>query len=179
MEAGSKKYVVGIYNDDEVTLNAVHQVRGKGIRIHEVYSPFPIHGIDPALGYKRSRLPIAAFMFGATGLTCAISLISLTLGSDWPMNVGGKPHVSVTMVPVSFEGTVLFAALGMVGTFLLASSLGPGSKKVIFDPRASDDKFVMAVGLDSNANHSAEQIKDAMRQSGAIEVYEKEVEDNG
>ncbi len=175
MAADTNKYIVGIFNDDEVILNAVPQVRGKGIRIHEVYSPFPIHGIDPALGYKRSRLPMAAFMFGATGLTCAVSLISLTMGSDWPMNVGGKPHVSVTMVPVSFEGTVLFTALGMVGTFLLASKLGPGSNKTIFDPRASDDKFVMAISLDANTQLSAEEIMQTLRQQGATEVYEKEV----
>ena len=177
MHVESNKYIVGVYNDDEVILNAVPQVRGKGIRIHEVYSPFAIHGMDPALGYKRSRLDIAAFLFGLTGLSCAVSLIGLTMGSDWPMNVGGKPHVSVTMVPVSFEGTVLFTALGMVGTFLLASSLGPGSNKTVFDPRASDDKFVMAVALDNNANHSAEEIMEAMRTSGAAEVYEKEVID--
>jgi len=176
MELGPKKYIVGVYNDDDVILKAVPQVRSKGIRIYEVYSPFAIHGMDPALGYKRSRLPIAAFMFGACGLAGAISLISLTNGSDWPMNVGGKPHVSVTMVPVSFEGTVLIAALGMVTTFMLASNLGPGSKKVIFDPRASDDKFIMAIAAESNKNTSIDAIKETLRASGAIEVYEKEVE---
>jgi hypothetical protein len=176
MELGTQKYIVGIYSDDDVILHAVPQVRAKGIRIHEVYSPFAIHGMDPALGYKHSRLPIAAFMFGTCGLLGAFSLITLTNGSDWPLNIGGKPHVSVTMVPVSFEGTVLIAALGMVGTFLLASGLGPGSKKTIFDPRASDDKFVMAVNVSKNKNVSVEDIKEAMRQSGAIEVYEKEVE---
>jgi len=176
MEHGPKKYIIGVYADDDVVLQAVPQVRAQGIRIYEVYSPFPIHGIDPALGYKRSRLPIAAFMFGATGLTCAITLISLTMGSDWPLNVGGKPHVSVSMVPVVFEGTVLFAALGMVGSFFLASNLGPGSKKVIFDPRASDDKFIIAIEVDSNKKTPEEDIKQALRNTGAIEVYEKEVE---
>ena len=175
MEHGPKKFIIGVYSDDDVVLAAVPKVRAKGIRIHEVYSPFPIHGMDPALGYRRSRLPIAAFMFGATGLTCAFLLISLTMGSDWPLNVGGKPHVSVTMVPVTFEGTVLFSALGMVGTFLLASSLGPGSKKVIFDPRASDDKFVVAIEVDANKKTSLDDIKTALRESGAEEVYEKEV----
>jgi hypothetical protein len=64
----------------------------------------------------------------------------------------------------------------MVTTFMLASNLGPGSKKVIFDPRASDDKFIMAIAAESNKNTSIDEIKETLRASGAIEVYEKEVE---
>jgi len=65
----------------------------------------------------------------------------------------------------------------MVGTFLLASRLGPASKKVIFDPRASDDKFIVAIEADANKKTTVDEIKESLRQSGAIEVYEKEVEE--
>ena len=56
----SKNYVVGIFNDEDVLLHAVEDIRGKGVKIEEVYSPFPVHGLDEMLGYKRSRLPIAS-----------------------------------------------------------------------------------------------------------------------
>lgn len=169
------KYIVGIFDDDEQTIDAVKHVRGAGIKIHEVYSPFPIHGIDPALGYKRSRLPQAAFMFGCLGLACALTLMFGTMAVDWPMNIGGKPYYGPQFIPIAFEATVLFTALGMVGTFFLASGLGPGANKVVFDPRSTDDKFVMAIELSRNTNHTSDAIMDAVRQAGASEVYVKEV----
>lgn len=173
--SATKQFLIGVYEDDEATIAAVRSVRAAGVKVHEVYSPFPIHGIDDALGYKRSRLPIAAFMFGATGLTCAALLQTLTLGVDWRMNIGGKPHIAPPdFVPISFEGTVLCAALGMVGTFLVASKLGPGSKKMVLDPRASDDKFILAIDLEKNAGMSELQITEILKGSGASEVHQKE-----
>ncbi|MEP2298094.1 quinol:electron acceptor oxidoreductase subunit ActD, partial [Algoriphagus sp.] len=56
-------FVTGVFEDEDVLLQAIKQVRSSGIKIHEVYSPYPVHGIDDYLGYKRSKLPIAAFLF--------------------------------------------------------------------------------------------------------------------
>jgi len=174
--SGIKSYLVGVYDDDEVLLNAVTAIKDKGVKIMEAFSPFPVHGIDPALGIKRSRLPQAAFIFGATGTTFALSLQIITLGFDWPLNVGGKPHLPFpSFIPVSFELTVLFAALGMVGTFLAASGLGPGSKKTIFDPRCSDDKFILVFELDKNKQFSVDQLTEMVKSTGASEVNLKDI----
>ena len=54
-------FIVGIYEDEDVLLKAISRIREEGIKIYEVYSPFPVHGIENSLGYKRSRLSIAAF----------------------------------------------------------------------------------------------------------------------
>jgi Protein of unknown function (DUF3341) len=172
----TNKYLVGVYEDDEVLLSAVHSVRHAGVNVYEVYTPFPIHGMDDALGYKRSRLDIAAFMFACTGTVFAVTMMTLMLGVDWPMNIGGKPFVAPPdFIPISFEMTVLFAALGMVTTFLLASGLGPGANKMVLDPRFSDDKFILAVDLDRN-QLSSDQITLLLRESGAAEVNTKEVD---
>jgi hypothetical protein len=171
-----KSYLVGVYDDDDVLLAAIPSLREKGARILEAFTPFPVHGIDPALGIKRSRLPQAAFIFGATGTTCALCLQILTLGFDWPMNIGGKPHLAFpSFIPVSFELTVLFAALGMVGTFLLSSGLGPGSNKTVFDPRSSDDKFILVFDLEKNRQFSPEQLSEMIKASGASEVNQKDI----
>lgn len=174
--AETKRYLIGVYDDDEVMLQAIKKLRGSGAKILEAFTPFPIHGIDDALGYKRSRLPQAAFLFGATGTTCALTLQISTLGFDWPLNVGGKPFLPFpTFIPVTFELTVLLAALGMVGTFLLASGLGPGAKKVVFDPRASDDKFILVFDLSKNKSFTKEQLGLLIQETGASEVNEKEI----
>lgn len=176
MSAPQGNFLVGVFDDDEVILHATYAVREKGVKVYEVYSPFPVHGIDEALGYKRSRLDIAAFLFGMCGTLTAVTMQSIMLGVDWPMIIGGKPHIAPpSFVPVSFELTVLSAALGMVFTFLLASGLGPLSKKIVFDPRASDDKFIMAIDMGANSQFDAESLSHLLKENGASEVSLKEV----
>jgi hypothetical protein len=172
----SKKFLVGIYDDEDVLIKAVKKVRSSGVRIHEVYTPFPIHGLDTALGYKRSRLPIAAFLFGLTGTSCAILMISYMMGYDWPMIIGGKPYLPIPdYVPVTFELTVLFSALGMVATFLITNNLWPGKKPLMYDSRSTDNKFVMAVDLSKN-KLASDEIIGILKNFGAIEVNTKQVE---
>ena len=90
----TKKYILGLFRDEEPLLHAVHELRKEGNKIHEVYTPFPVHGLDEALGYKRSRLPRAAFLFGCLGGTLGLSMQAWMLGVDWPMNIGGKPALA-------------------------------------------------------------------------------------
>src|ERR1051325_9282662 len=121
-----ENFLVGIFDDEHVLLSAVENIRDKGVKIKEVYSPFPVHGLDEVLGYKRSRLPIAAFMFGMTGTSLALLMQIWMLGYDWPMIIGGKNFVSLPpFIPVTFELTVLLSALGMVATFLMVSDMKP------------------------------------------------------
>ena len=169
----NNRYLIGIYEDEDVLLHAVEHVRHSGVKIHEVFTPFPIHGMEDAIGYKRSRISKAAFLFGLTGFICAHSMIYYMLNHDWPMDIGGKSTLPYPdFIPVSFEATVLFAAFGMVGTFLVVSNLLPGKKPQIFDIRSTDDKFVVAVNLDENTK-SVDEISTLLRNEGASEVYEK------
>ena len=175
MEA-NKNFVLGVYDDEDVLLKAVAKVRGAGVKIHEVFSPFPVHGLDEALGYRRSRLPIAAFLFGMTGTSLAITMQTWMLGYDWPMIIGGKNFISLPpFVPVTFELTVLLAALGMVGTFMIISDLKPYRKPRIFDKRITDDKHVMAIDLAKN-NISKDEISAILKEAGASEVNDKSFE---
>lgn len=169
-------YVLGVYDDEDVLMNAVHKVRGEGVKIEEVYSPFPVHGLEDALGYKRSWLSIAAFLFGITGTTLAITMQAGMMTVDWPMIIGGKDYFPFpSFIPVTFELTVLLASFGMVGTFLGISNLKPWGKPRIFDIRITDDKHVMAIDLDSNSK-SENDIKKVLQGSGAIEVNNKTFE---
>lgn len=169
--ASEKNFVYGVFDDDEVIKKAAQDVIDKGVKVYEVYSPFPLHGIDPILGYPLSRLPIAAFLFGLTGTILALTLQIYTLGVDWPMIIGGKPFLAFPdFIPITFEATVLISALGMVATFFIVSDLKPYGQKIMFDKRSTDDKFVIAVEVASNKKFTEEQLAETLKSSGAIEV---------
>lgn len=169
-----KHFVVGIFDDEDILLKGIKKVRNSGVKIQEVYSPFPVHGIDDALGYKKSRLPIAAFMFGMTGTGLALLMQIWMLGYDWPMIIGGKNFASLPpFIPVTFELTVLLSALGMVGTFMIVSDMKPYKWPRQFDIRSTDDKHVMAIDLAVNAGKSKDDLSRILKDSGASEVNEK------
>lgn len=170
----NKDFVVGIFDNEDILIEGVDKLREQGVKIHEVYSPFPVHGLDEALGYKRSRLPIAAFMFGMTGTSLALLMQIWMLGYDWPMIIGGKNFASLPpFIPVTFELTVLIAALGMVATFMIVSDMKPYKWPRQFDLRSTDDKHVMAIDLASNGSKSKEDLKQLVREAGASEANEK------
>jgi hypothetical protein len=172
MEA-NKDFVVGVFTDEDVLVHAVENIRDKGVKIHEVYTPFPVHGLDEALGYKRSRLPIAAFLFGLTGTSLALLMQIWMLGYDWPMIIGGKNFASLPpFIPVTFELTVLLSAFGMVGTFFIVSDMKPYKYPRQFDLRSTDDKHIMAIDLATN-KLSKDEIGRILKDNGASEVNEK------
>jgi hypothetical protein len=173
----NKHFLVGIFDDQDDLLHAVGHIRHAGVKIHEVYTPYPIHGLEHELGYERSYMPKAAFLFGATGTTLAITMQTGMMGVDWPMIIGGKSFLAIPdFVPVTFESTVLLASFGMVGTFLVASALHPLKAPRLFDRRSTDDKLVMAIDLGNNSM-SEEQIKAILKENHANETYRKDFTD--
>ena len=173
MEHSSKNYLIGIYDDEEVVLSAVKQVKSAGVKVHEVYSPFAVHGLDVAIGHPRTRIPVAAFLFGVTGTCCALFLTIWTMGIDWPMIVGGKDFIALPdFIPVTFEVTVLMAAFGMVFTFWLSNGLWWGNDARMLDVRSTDDMFVMAIDIASNKMSQVDMERELLN-SGAIEIKVK------
>jgi len=170
----NKKVIYGIFDDEEVLLQSVKEIRSKHISIREVYSPFPIHGLDHELGLERTRLAITAFIYGAIGLIVAFSMTYYIMIADWPQNIGGKPSFSYYMnmpafVPILFEMTVLFAAHLMVITYFFRSKLFPGQTASNPDIRTTDDKFLMEI-----ESEDEKIISDLLKQTGATEITVKE-----
>ena len=148
-----KKFVVGNFDDEEVLFPAVKKVRRAGYKIHDVFTPFPIHGLDHAMGLRDTSLHTAGFIYGITGTTTAVSFITWALTVDWQINFGGKPYFSLpAWIPITFELTVLFAAVGMVLTFCWLCQLAPFVRKDHFNPRSTDDLFVMAIECTDRTN---------------------------
>ncbi len=169
MEAS--KVIHAIYTDDDVLMNAVKKVKAERHHIEEIYTPFPVHGLDKALGLAPTRIAIAAFMYGCVGLTVAVVMMNFIMIEDWPMDIGGKPSFSYienmpAFVPIMFELTVFFAAHLMVITFYLRSRMWPFKKAENPDPRTTDDHFLMEIAVHGNENELTELLKE----TGAVEI---------
>jgi hypothetical protein len=164
-----KRYVVACFADEEVLFPAVKRVRNAGYKIQDIYTPFPVHGLDHALGMRETSLHTAGFIYGITGTTTAVTGMSWVFSHDWPMNIGGKPNFALpAFIPIIFELTVLFAAVGMVMTFCYLCQMAPFVKKHHFHPRATDDLFVMAIECTERTN--VNDLKAFVQSAGAVEV---------
>lgn len=160
--------IYGLYNDEEDLLRAVKQAKAEHLDIYDVYSPFPVHGLDPILGLEESRLHVAGFIYGAIGTCTAFLGMTWIFTKDWPNIFGGKPYWSVpAFIPITFELTVLFAAIGMTVTFYIVNGLGPGVVNQHLDERITDDKFCIAFDKSAVDHQAAESF---FKQTGAAEV---------
>jgi hypothetical protein len=173
------KRIYGIYEDEEVLMQAISTLKGRGVQCKDVQSPFPIHGIEKLLNVPRTRISIAAFMYGITGTSLALLMTWYMMISDWPINIGGKPNFLFYMnlpafIPVTFELTVFCAAHGMALTFLLRSKLLPGVTAPIPHPRLTDDKFVLHVDVKDEGKLN--EVVSMMKESGASDVMLKSMQ---
>ena len=169
MEAS--KVIHAIYTDDDVLMSAVKKVKAERYHIEEIYTPFPVHGLDKAMGLAPTRIAITAFIYGLIGLTVAIVMMNFIMIEDWPQNIGGKPSFSYienmpAFVPIMFELTVFFAAHLMVITFYLRSRMWPFKNAENPDPRTTDDHFLMEIAVDGNE----EELESLLKETGAVEI---------
>lgn len=169
-----KHFVLAIYDCEEKLLAAAHKAKEKNYKFYDIYTPFPVHGLDDAMGIKRSILPYVTFAMGTLGLIIAASAQIWMSSMNWPINVGGKPFISLpAFIPISFELTVFFAAHMTVGAFLFLNKLYPGRKPVIFDINQTCHTFVVV--HEKEAVDLAEVSK-FYTDNGAREVRENSLE---
>ncbi len=168
----SKTVIHGIYDDEVQLIEGVSALRSQGISIKDVFTPFPVHGLDHAMGLKRTRIAITSFLYGITGTSLGTLMMWYMMVHDWPTDIGGKPSFAYYMnipafVPITFECTVLCAAHGMAITFFLRSWILPGVTPKNPDPRTTDNKFLILLEA-SDAQKSA--IESTLKKTGASEV---------
>jgi len=164
-----KKFVVGVFDEESSVVNAVRKVRKAGFRLHDVYTPFPIHGLDREMGLRDTSIHTAGFIYGITGTSLALGFMTWIFTKDWPLNIGGKPHFALpAWIPIMFEFTVLLSAVGMVLTFCYVCQLAPFVKKHHFHLRSTDDKFVMVIDISAGNNES--EVTDFLTGLGATEI---------
>jgi hypothetical protein len=171
------KIIYAMYDDDAVLYEGAKKLVSKGIKIGDVFSPFPIHGIDPIIGVRKTRLAICAFIYGLTGMGLALSGMYYFNISDWPMNIGGKPNFTLlqnlpAFIPITFELTVLCTAHGMAITYFLRNKTLPGMQAKNPDPRTTDDKFMVQINT-ADVAMDEESIVAELESTGAIEITKR------
>ena len=176
MAAESKKVLYGLYNDEEDLKSAVQTAHQSHLAILDVLTPFPVHGLDPVLGLKESRLHYLGFIYGSIGCLFGFGFMSWAVVSDWPIVFGGKPYWPIpAYIPITFEMTVLFAAWGMTITFYTICGMWPGVKAKILDNRITDDKFCIAFDVTSNSENEVGGLQAFFSKTGAAEVHVKTI----
>lgn len=167
----TNQVIHALYDDDDILLTAVKSIREKKHHIEEVYTPFPVHGLDKAMGLDETRISIMAFIYGCIGFLVSILMMNYIMIEDWPQNIGGKPSFSYlenmpAFVPIMFEMTVFFAAHLMVITFYLRSKLWPFKKAENPNSLTTDDKFLIEIELHNNEK----ELSKLLKETGAIDI---------
>ncbi|MEL7122383.1 MAG: DUF3341 domain-containing protein [Bacteroidota bacterium] len=176
MKKGNTEVLFGLYDDEEILLDAVKQAKSDHLNIMDVFTPFPVHGLDPVLGLTHSRIPVAGFIYGAIGALFGFLFMTWVFTRDWPIIFGGKPYFSApAFIPITFELTVLFSAVGMVFTFFIICGMGPGASNPTLDDRITDDKFCIAFDASNASDDMIDQLKSFFSATGASEVNTKTI----
>jgi len=168
--------IIGVYDDEDVLLDAIHQVQDKGIKVKDVFSPIPIHGVFEALKLK-TRLPYATFIYGVIGVIIIFGFLYWTSVVSYPLKFGGKPLNSLSFIIIIFVLTIFVATLFTFMTFFIVEKLRPGKDVEVMDPRSTDDKFLIVIAKDDFMTiEDVASIKKALKESGASEINEVDQE---
>lgn len=165
--------IAGIWLDEHNFVEAARQTRAGGYTKFEAISPFPLHGIDEAIGLPMSYIPWVTLIMGFTGFAFGTWFTWWTSAVDWALVIGGKPFWSLpAFVPVMFELTILFAALSSVGALLWICGL-PSIDPPVIDPDLSSHKFALFVP-ESDTGFNAAKVEQLFRDLGAVEIKRAE-----
>jgi hypothetical protein len=171
----SRQLILASFAREEDFLRAVHDTSKRGWNIVDVYSPYAVHGLEGALGWRRSRLSVACFLGGAAGILLATWFQFWTTAWDWPLNVGGRPWNSLpAFVPVIFESMVLLGAFTLVFAWLIRSRLYPGKRAALPLPGVTDASFVVVI---RDPGSSAGEVQQLLHTCHAVALEERSEED--
>lgn len=169
----AKRGVAGIWTDEHKLVEAARKVREGGYTKFDAISPFPLHGIDEAMGRPLSYIPWITLVFGLLGFSFGTWFTWWCSAVDWPLVIGGKPFWSLpAFIPIIFECTILFSALASVGALLAICGL-PAVDPPVIDPALTSHKFALFVPEDDTGFNSA-TVEKIMKDHGAVEVKRAE-----
>ena len=167
----AKPGVAGLWQSEKAFLRAVKSFYDKGDIRPLALSPYPVHGLEEASKTKRSWIPWLALSCGICGCLFGLWFTWWTSAVNWPLIVGGKPFWSLpAFVPIIFELTILFSALGSIGALMWACGL-PHIEPPVIDKDLSSHKFALFI---AEADCPQEKARALLQSAGAEEIKETE-----
>lgn len=165
--------VLAEFRNPKELVDAAAQVKKSGYKDFDTYAPYPIHGMEKAMGLKESPLGWIVLGGGLTGGIGALTLMIWVMTTAWPLNISGKPLFDIPIyVPITFELTVLLSAFATLFGMLFLNDL-PKLYNPIFNVdrfrKASDDGFFVCVEA-SDDLFSEEKVSNLFRDSGATHI---------
>ena len=171
----SDRILLANFEQEDDLLDAIVEVRAKGYRILDAFTPYAVHGLDRALGLKPSRLTWVCFVCGMTGALGMLWFEYWVGAIAWAVDVGGKPWNSLpSNVPVAFETAVLLAGFGSVFALLAVCRLYPGKQTTPQIERVTDDRFVLVLDQ-SDSQFDVSQVAAMLRPFNLLELEERVV----
>nr|WP_320020954.1 DUF3341 domain-containing protein [uncultured Draconibacterium sp.] len=164
----SKKYILGVFDDEATLVDTFEKLKDKGVMPVEVYTPYPVHEILEGMPIK-TRITHAAFFYGLFAALGILGFLTYAASISWPLHYGGKPfNAFPSFIVVTIVATILSITLLTLFTFSVRAKVFPGKKAEIFHERATDDKFVMVFD-EAGIENDRESLKAILTEHGKIE----------
>jgi hypothetical protein len=168
-------FKIGVFDEEKTLIASIKSLQEKNLAIHDVFTPYPIHEVLHLLK-RKSKLPTAALIYGISGALGVLAFLYYTSVINWPVNYGGKPFNSFpSFIVITIVLTILTVTITSLFTFSVRAKLFPGQEPLIFDERATDDKFILVLDANLLGEEAANEAGKIMKDSGAVEIIEKEL----
>jgi hypothetical protein len=169
--------MVAEFDSPEKLVEAAEAARRAGFRKMDAYSPFPIHGLSDAIGFRDVKVPWLVFMGGLFGAAFGYGLQYYVHVFDYPMNVGGKPLNSLpSMIPITYECTILVAGLTAFFSMIALNRLPQPYHPIFNTPRferATQDRFFLAIEA-TDPQYDADRVRAFLNEHAPLTVSEVE-----
>jgi hypothetical protein len=161
--------IIGVFDSEEVLIDAIRSIKKSNVKIKNVFSPYPIHDVFTELNLK-TRFPYIAFLFGAFGTISVFIFIYWASVINFPIMVGGKPAFTLSFVIILFEMTIFSGVALSLAAFFVRQKLYPGKVPVIINEDITDDKYVIVIETTEHSQQSKDEIRNLLISNGAIKT---------
>ncbi len=172
----SNTNIIGIYEDETILLDAMDELQKNDVKIKDVFSPIPIHGVFEKLGIT-TRLPLATFIYGVVGTISVFAFLYWTSVVSYPLKFGGKPLNTLSFIIIMFVLTIFVGTLFTFLTYFIREKMYPGKEVELPVPTTTHDQFAILIEKTPGMKDAeVKKIQDLLTKTGAIEVKDSDVE---
>lgn len=158
--------MVGLFKDPYHLLQAARETQRRSFKHCDAFTPYPVHGLVQLLRIRKSLIPWVTLVFGLAGCMGGLGLQIWTSAIDWPLNVGGKPLLSIpAFIPITFECTVLLGGLATFAALLMFCRL-PNYHTRVFDKEITSDTFALYIPA-KEEGFREQDVKEFLEKCGA------------